>query len=127
MILNRRRSTRRKGATEVETAVVFLLVTVLTVAIFEYGRVMMVREIVDNAAREGVRQAVTGTSTYTTADIQKIVFDRLAGQRLQNNAGQPFQQTDVQVYWADPNTGQPMSPDSTWSDAPFGQSIVVKV
>ncbi|MFL5339653.1 MAG: TadE/TadG family type IV pilus assembly protein [Gemmataceae bacterium] len=127
MMLNRRGTTRRSGATVVETAVVLLMVTILVMAIFEYGRVMMVREIVDNAAREGARQAVAGSSVYSTAQIQQIVFDRLAGQRLLTNAGQPLAPSDIQVYWANPANGQPMSPDSTWTNAPFGQTIAVKV
>ena len=127
MMMNRGRNTKRRGATAVETAVVFLIVTVVMMAVFEYGRAMMVRQLVDNAAREGARQATAGTSTYSTADIQQNVFNRLAGQALLNSSGQPLAPSDIQVYWADPSTGQPASGDSNWTDAQFGQTIAVRI
>jgi Flp pilus assembly protein TadG len=128
MIIRRRRPTGRAGVTVVETAMVLSIVSLFILAIYEYSRVMMIRQMAANAVREGVRQAAAGTSTYATADIQKIVFDRLAGPQLLNKGGTAaLQASDIQIYQADPSTGLAISGDSTWSNAPFGQAIAVKV
>jgi Flp pilus assembly protein TadG len=117
----------RKAATVIETAFVLGICILLALAIFEYGRFLMIRQMVDNAAREGARQAVVGTSSFTTAQIQQTVVNYLVGQPLQNTSGQPLQASDVQVYKADPTTGQKATPDSTWTNAAFGDSIAVQV
>jgi Flp pilus assembly protein TadG len=117
----------RRGVTMVETAIVLGLTLVCMLAIFEYGRFLMVRQLAQNAVREGARLAVTGTTTQTTANIQSTVLTYLAGQPLQNSSGQALSASDVQVYWAVNSTGAQNSSDSTWSDAPFGSAIAVKV
>ena len=68
-----RNRTRRNGATLVETAVVISIALLFMFAIFEYGRYVMFRQIIENAAREGVRQAVVNTSSQTAADVQATV------------------------------------------------------
>src|SRR5438045_7831431 len=57
-----RRWCLRSGAVAVETAVVILLRVAIMFVIFEDGRFMMVRHIMDNAAREGCRLAVVSTN-----------------------------------------------------------------
>ncbi len=111
-----RRRIRRSGATLVETAVVISIALLFMFAIFEYGRFVMYRQIVENAAREGVRQAVVNTTTQTSADIQATVTQFMAGQQLTNFS--------VQVYKADINTGANIGP---WTDAAFGQGVAVEV
>jgi Flp pilus assembly protein TadG len=67
-----RRHRRRKGAQIIEFAIILPLFLMLVFGIFEYGRAMMVIEILTNAAREGARTAVVSGSTqaqvYTTID-----------------------------------------------------------
>jgi Flp pilus assembly protein TadG len=111
-----RRSTTRSGATTVETAVVISIALLFMFAIFEYGRYVMFRQIVENAAREGARQAVVNTSSQTTADIQATVTHYLAGQQLAN--------LTIDVYKADINTGANLGP---WTGAAFGEGIAVEV
>src|SRR5205085_10961251 len=104
------------AATTVETAVVISIALLFMFAIFEYGRYVMFRQIVENAAREGARQAVVNTSSQTTADIQATVTKFLAGQQLTN--------LQIQVYKADINTGANLGP---WTSAAFGEGIAVEV
>jgi Flp pilus assembly protein TadG len=117
----------RRGVTMVETAIVIGVALVCLLAVFEYGRFVMVRQLAQNAVREGARQAVVGTTTQTTANIQNTVITYLASQPLQNGGGQALSASDVQVYRADPTTGNPNASDSTWTDASFGDAIAVKV
>jgi len=109
------RSVKRPGATLPETAVVIGIFLTLLLAVFEYGRFVMIRHLVDNAAREGARLAVVSTNTLTTQDIQDEVTNRLAGQQLSG--------LSIDVYKSDAagnNTG-------VWSDAAFGEPICVNV
>jgi Flp pilus assembly protein TadG len=105
----------RTGTTLVETALVLMAFILFVFAIFEYGRMVMVRHLLDNAAREGARQAVVST-TLQASDIQAIVSKYLAGQEPDK--------TTINVYMTDPATGANLGP---WQDAPFGASIAVQV
>jgi Flp pilus assembly protein TadG len=87
----------------------------------------MVRQLAQNAVRDGARTAVTGTTTQTTSAIQSQVLADLAGQPLLNGSGQALQTSDIQVYRADPTTGNQNATDSTWTDAGFGDAIAVKI
>jgi Flp pilus assembly protein TadG len=107
---------RRRGVTLVEMAIVVGVCLILLLAIFEYGRFIMVKQLVENAAREGARQAVVSTNTLTTQDIQNTVTNYLVGQPLQN--------LNIQVYKADPTTGANLG---TWNSAAFGDGIAVQV
>jgi Flp pilus assembly protein TadG len=111
----------------IETGVVLGVCVVFALAVFEFGRFLMVRQMVDNAAREGARLAVSGTSSTSTAAVQQTVINCLVGQPLQNTSGKALQASDVQVYQANPATGQAATPDSNWYDSPFGHAIAVQV
>src|SRR5262249_51687381 len=102
----------RRGTTVVETAVVVNVLFLILLGVFEYGRIAMIRQLIDNAAREGARVAVVSTSSYpatSTAQIIDTTTSYLAGQQLQNVA--------VQVYEADPVTGGNIG---AWNQAGFG-------
>jgi len=62
---------RRSGAAVVEFAVVVPLLFMVILGIIEFGRAMMVGELVNNAARTGCRQGVLNGSA--TSDIQTAV------------------------------------------------------
>src|SRR5262245_66688981 len=81
----------RRGATLVETAFVISACLTLMFAIFEYGRFVMIKQLMENAAREGARQATTGTGTLTTSDIQATVTQYLPGQPLASVTTQGYQ------------------------------------
>jgi Flp pilus assembly protein TadG len=99
----------------VESAIVLSAFLVLTFGIFEYGRVLMIRQLLQNAAREGARQAKIGTGTKTTATIQSIVTNYLVGAPVLN--------LNIQVYAADSNGNNAGS----WNSATFGNGIAVQV
>ena len=80
----------RRGATVVETAFVLLIPLTLTLAIYDYGRYFMLSQLVNNAAREGARQAVANTNTQNTAIIQNTVVQYLANQKFKDSSGNAF-------------------------------------
>ena len=107
---------RRRGAASVETAVVIGPLLLLVFGVFEYGRYVMVRHLLDNAAREGARLAVVSTNNKTTAEIQAKVSHFLADQGLEN--------VNIQVFRADPET---KANTGAWNNAAFGEAIAVSV
>jgi Flp pilus assembly protein TadG len=123
----RQRCNRRKGGGVVETAVCFLVCFLFVCAIFEYGRYLMVHQLVNNAVREGARRAVTITNTQNTATVQNTVIAYMANQPILNTAGKPISASDVQVYQSVPTTGAAATPDSNWYDSQLGSTIVVRV
>jgi Flp pilus assembly protein TadG len=97
----------RSGAAAVEFALVFPLLLVVMIGIFEFGRVWNVHQVVTDASREGARRAVvrdgvTGTAKQTA--VTNAINNRLA------SAG---------IAFATPNVvGTPMDPcptTGTWT------------
>ena len=115
------RRRRRRGATIVETALVISTCLLLVFGIYEYGRFLMVRNLMDNAVQVGARYAVVHTYDATTADIQNRVDQLLAGQSVHLPGYNKT--TSIQVYWADA-TGNNLG---AWTDAPFGQYIAIRL
>lgn len=66
-------ATERSGVAAVEMAFVFPLFMLLVLGIVEFGRYMMVGQLVTNGSREGARMAVTGY--FTEAEIIQDVKD----------------------------------------------------
>jgi Flp pilus assembly protein TadG len=112
-----RRKRVRRGTTSVEVAMVLPICLVLMFGLFDFGRVLMVRQVVDNAAREGARFATVSTASVTTAAVQSVVTNFLAGQ-LPSNAA------TIQVYLVNPATGANLG---DWTTAQLGQAIAVQV
>jgi Flp pilus assembly protein TadG len=122
-----RRSCLRPGTTLIESAIVLSTTLLVLFGIFEYGYYVMIRQMTANAVREGARQAVANSSTMTTAQVQQLVYGYLRGQALYKSNNAPFLSTDISIFKATPGTSTPASPDSTWTNASFGDSIVVQV
>jgi Flp pilus assembly protein TadG len=133
---------KRRGTYAVEFALVFPVLILFMFAVFEFGRFLMARQTLDNAAREGARLAACKSGfkydpvsqTYiaqslTTADVQNTVINYLAGQAFQNSSSQPLSAPDINVYRADPTTGLAMTDakGSNWLNASFGETIAVQV
>lgn len=72
----RRGRKRRRGAALVEFAVVAPLLFLLILAIFEFGRMVMVQQIITNAAREGARRAILEQSTVP--EVEETITNYLA-------------------------------------------------
>jgi Flp pilus assembly protein TadG len=109
------RSTRG-GASAVEAAIVMNVFLLFLFAIMEFGHFVMVKQLMDNAARDGARLAATGQGTVTTAQVQALVTQELVNQA-------PTGMT-IQVFQADPNTGANVG---AWTSASLGQPIAVKI
>lgn len=80
MIMAHSQEKRRRGATAVETAMVLLPLLMFLFGIFEYGRLLMDWNLLDNAAREGCRYALANnqdTTIYT--DVTTVATSYMAG------------------------------------------------
>jgi Flp pilus assembly protein TadG len=81
MICRKHSKHKRGGAAAVETALVILPVIMFFCGVFEYGRLLMVWNVLNNAAREGCRYAlVNNTAATITTDVQNRVTTMMAGQ-----------------------------------------------
>jgi Flp pilus assembly protein TadG len=107
----------------VEMAFVALICFVFMFAIFEFGRVVMMYQVMTSAARTGLRQAVVTPTSWVpaaTADAQvrATIANALSGQQFANP-------TDpvVQIYQAD-NNGNNIG---QWTQTPFGNNVVVQI
>src|SRR5262245_8260733 len=114
----------RRGALAVEASLVIGTLLLLLFAIFEYGRFIMIKQVMENAAREGARLAVsanvTDTNSFnyqTTSTIQSAVTTALAGQTTALTG------TAVTVFLAD-SVGNNIG---TWTNAQAGQNIAVQI
>ena len=112
---------RRRGTTVVETAVVSIVCFIFMFGLFEYGRIVQMRNMLENAARTGARTAVVEpvnivTTAQATSDVDNAVLAVLAGSNLQN--------IRITIFQADTN-GNMTTPN--WTAAPFGQNLVVMV
>jgi Flp pilus assembly protein TadG len=93
--------------------------------IFEYARFVMVRQLLENAAREGGRFAVVHTHDKVTADVQAVVRQRLGGQEKQLEGFDPA--TDIQVFKASPADPTVPASNPDWKTANFGDAITVQI
>ena len=107
---------RRRGAVTLETALVLNVCLIFLLGLFDFGRVIMIRQVVTNAAREGCRYAVVNTSTATTSQVQSYVTNYLCGQQIGSLA--------INVYQADPTTGNNLG---AWTNAGLSTSVGVQI
>ena len=113
------RPNARRGQTVIETAIVLNVLLLVILGVFEYGRLLMIKQLMDNAAREGARMAVVSTQSgtpLTTQQSQATVTNDLAGQQVNNLV--------IQVFEADPNTDANIG---AWTAATYGKDIAVTV
>lgn len=75
--LRRKPHQTRRGAAMVEMALVLPLFVMIILGIIEFGRAMMVSQLITNAAREGARLAVIDGSSNTS--VQSAVQSFLTG------------------------------------------------
>src|ERR1700687_4237113 len=74
----RRHGNERSGATAAETALVIIPLVLVLFGIFQYGRLLMDWNVLNNAAREGCRYAlVNNTAATISTDVTGIVTTRL--------------------------------------------------
>ncbi len=109
----------RRGVAIPETAIVLSVMLVVLLGVFEYGRLVMIRQVLNNAVREGARMAIVGTAAYP-----RTTTDQIIGQVQGFLAGQSLDNVNVQVYLADPATGENLG---AWDTAPYGGAIAVQI
>jgi Flp pilus assembly protein TadG len=80
MIYAIHRRTRRRAVAAVEFAAVLPLILTLLLGIWEVGRLIEIQQFLENATREGARQAATGQ--LTDAQVQQVVIQTLAAEGL---------------------------------------------
>jgi len=81
MVIRRLHAGRRWGGALVETGVIIGLVAMIVFGVFEYARLLMDWNLLNNAAREGCRYALANnTSTTVSTDVQNIVTTYMAGE-----------------------------------------------
>jgi Flp pilus assembly protein TadG len=81
MIIRKNRVRSRRGAVAAETALVLTPVITLIFGVFEFSRLLMAWNLLDNAARQGCRYAVVNNTDPTiSTDVQTTVTSSMAGQ-----------------------------------------------
>ena len=81
MLIRRLQGGPRRGAVLIETSVIIGLVAMLVFGVFEYARLLMDWNLLNNAAREGCRYALANnTSTTISTSVQNIVTNYMAGE-----------------------------------------------
>src|SRR5579871_4763112 len=123
MHLRRYNRPSRPGATLVESALIISLFLMILFGIFEYGRFLMTKQLMDNAARTGARWAVANTMSGTTTQVQAIVNTAL-GPAANQLVGYT-QSSSISVYAAD-SSGNFIS-GTTWSNVAFGANVAVVI
>src|SRR5437879_6322672 len=80
MIIGKHRDRKRFGAAALETALVMIPMVMLLFGVFEYGRLLMDWNLLNNAAREGCRYAlVNNTASTISADVNAVVLGKMTG------------------------------------------------
>jgi Flp pilus assembly protein TadG len=113
---NNKLGSTRRGVSAVEAALVMNIFLLFIFAIMEFGHFVMVKQLMDNAARDGARLAATGQGTVTTAQVQALVTQELVNQAPTGMS--------IQVFQANPTTGANVGP---WTSASLGQPIAVQI
>ncbi|QDU25953.1 TadE-like protein [Anatilimnocola aggregata] len=104
---------QRRGAAAVEFAVVAPVFFLLVFGMIEYGRMVMVQQIITNAAREGCRVAVLDGST--TASTQTAAINAMASGNI------TITTSNVTVNPSPPSSAAYGSPVSVTVTVPFNQ------
>jgi Flp pilus assembly protein TadG len=104
---------KQRGAAAVEFAVVAPVFVLLIFGMIEYGRMVMVQQMLTNASREGARRAVLEGATEQ--DVRQTVIDYLTP------ANVPVTNEDITILIGDP------AAVGALSSAEFGDPVHVKV
>lgn len=104
---------KQRGAAAVEFAVVAPVFVLLIFGMIEYGRMVMVQQMLTNASREGARRAVLEGASES--DVQQVVKDYLTPANI------PVTNQDITILIGDPAAAAALN------SAEFGEPIHVKV
>jgi Flp pilus assembly protein TadG len=104
----------RRGAAVVEFAIVAPVFFLLVFGMIEYGRMVMVQQVLTNASREGARYAVIQSTNDTNA-VETKVKDYLTSAKLNAAA------STVTVTWPASGGSGSAQPVTVSVSIPFGQ------
>jgi Flp pilus assembly protein TadG len=81
MVVRELRARERRGVIAVETGAVLIFVLSFIFGVFEFSRLIMDWNLLNNAAREGCRYAIANnTSSTISTNVQTTVTNYMAGQ-----------------------------------------------
>jgi Flp pilus assembly protein TadG len=107
------RGKKRWGAAAVEFAVVAPLFFLLIFGMIEFGRMVMIQQVITNASREGARAAVLDGATSTA--VKSAVVTYMA------NGGVTVTTSNVTINPTDPTTAATGSPVTVTVSVAFDQ------
>ena len=108
----RRRRIKRRGAAAVEFALVAPVFFLMVFGMIEFGRMVMVQQVITNASREGARLAVLDSPTPTAGVVANTVENYL------QNAG--ISGGSVTIDPSEPTTAGYGDPVTVTVRVPFG-------
>lgn len=111
--LRRLASGKRLGAAAVEFAVVAPLFFLLVFGMVEFGRMVMIQQVITNASREGARKAVLDGATSSNVKSSVVTY--------MSNGGVTIATSNVTVNPTDPSTATAGSPVIVIVSVPFSQ------
>ncbi|MBN1396196.1 MAG: pilus assembly protein [Pirellulales bacterium] len=109
----RRCRINRQGAAAVEFALVAPVFFLLVFGMIEFGRMIMVQQVITNASREGARIAVLDSQTPTASVVEQQVRDYL------DNAAIPGDNATIIINPSEPTTAAYGEPVTVTVQIPF--------
>jgi Flp pilus assembly protein TadG len=116
---------RRRAVATVEFALLLPIVLLFLTGIWEVGRLVEVNQVLDNAAREGARQASTAQAHY--ADVQTAVTNALNDAGITNLNGLTVQVQNLTTNDTGPGTDGSGVADYDPTSASSGDRLQVTV
>src|SRR5580765_3240516 len=108
MILRNKQRFHRPAAAIIETTAVMIVFLILLFGVLEYCRFFFMRQLIENAAREGARYAVVHTNDSTVdTDTRNQILSRM------NGMDQKVTNFTIQLYHADSSGNRVTAWDST--------------
>ena len=109
----RKTQKKRLGASVVEFAIVAPLFFLLVFGMVEFGRMVMIQQVLTNGSREGARKAVLDGAT--SSDVKSSVVTYMT------NGGVTIATSNVAINPSDPATATAGSPVTVTVSVPFSQ------
>ena len=104
---------KRLGAAAVEFAIVAPLFFLLVFGMIEFGRMVMIQQVLTNASREGARKAVLDGSTSTAVKSAVVTY--------MSNGGVTISTSNVTINPTDPSSAAAGNPVTVTISVPFSQ------
>jgi Flp pilus assembly protein TadG len=137
MLVRQRQRRPRQGTTIVEAAAVIVIFFSFLFSIVEYGRYVALRQVAENAARNGARWAVcninynsdnglaAGDKTKPIQVVRDAMGNGQAGSGTSNNmVEKQLQSPVIDVYKINPSTGANLG---AWDTANSGEYLAVEI